>query len=87
MAVITPGQSGRVRRSQSIYVMPPRTLKAPVGEWFSCLTQTSHLARARQSDFPVNLTIFHKSDDTSHTSLHTNIHIFLFGTLPPQRRQ
>src|SRR6201995_364554 len=28
---------------------PPRTLKAPVGRWFSCLTQTSVPARAERS--------------------------------------
>ena len=27
-------------------VTPPRTLKAPVGVWFSCLTQTSAPIRA-----------------------------------------
>jgi hypothetical protein len=26
--------------------MPPRTLKAPVGVWFSCFTQTSAPVRA-----------------------------------------
>ncbi len=29
--------------------MPPRTLKAPVGVWFSCLTQTSQPAARASS--------------------------------------
>src|SRR5207244_12310634 len=34
-----------VRRS--MYTRPPRTLKAPVGVWFSCLTHTLHPIRLR----------------------------------------
>src|SRR2546421_4081304 len=29
----------------SMYTIPPRTLKAPTGVWFSCFIHTSHPAR------------------------------------------
>src|SRR5256886_16671087 len=45
VAEITPFVSGCVRRSQSMYTIPPRTLKAPTGVWFSCFIHTSHPAR------------------------------------------
>ncbi|MNF86968.1 hypothetical protein D3C84_694200 [compost metagenome] len=40
VAVTMPRASGWVRLSQCMKVMPPRTLNAPVGVWFSCLTHT-----------------------------------------------
>src|SRR5690625_785192 len=36
-------------RRCSIHTSPPRTLKAPIGVWFSCLTQTSQPVRSASS--------------------------------------
>src|ERR1700733_13383615 len=36
-----PATPGRSRARRSTYTSPPRSLNAPVGVWFSCLTQTS----------------------------------------------
>src|SRR5438105_3291098 len=47
VAVTSPGTFGCERVSRSRYTMPPRTLKAPVGVWFSCLTQTVQPAKRR----------------------------------------
>ena len=41
VALMAPVTSGRRRRSRSMVSNPPRALKAPMGVWFSCLTQTS----------------------------------------------
>ncbi len=41
VALMTPRQPGSRLRSASKYTSPPRSLKAPTGVWFSCLTQTS----------------------------------------------
>src|SRR3954469_2877287 len=38
---------GWVLVRRSMYTRPPRTLKAPVGVWFSCLTHTLHPIRLR----------------------------------------
>src|SRR3984885_3555530 len=44
-----PRTAGSRLASASTYVRPPRTLKAPVGKWFSCLTTTSAPSRSSRS--------------------------------------
>src|SRR5271163_4825824 len=43
---MTPGIFAPVCRNRSKYTSPPRTLKAPVGVWFSCFTHKVQPARA-----------------------------------------
>ena len=49
VALMTPGKSGSRAVSVASRLRPPRTLNAPVGVWFSCLTHTSHPARCASS--------------------------------------
>src|SRR5690348_7258736 len=44
-----PRTGGRSRRRRSAYTSPPRSLKAPVGVWFSCFTHTSAPHRSANS--------------------------------------
>src|SRR5208282_6853066 len=43
---MSPLVAGSRRISASTYARPPRTLNAPVGRWFSCLTTTSAPSRS-----------------------------------------
>src|SRR6185312_10294887 len=46
---MTPRKPGSRSRNADKYASPPRILKAPIGVWFSCLTQTSAPERAESS--------------------------------------
>ena len=49
VALMTPMTPGCRWRSRSMASSPPRTLMAPMGVWFSCLTQTSAPARSESN--------------------------------------
>src|SRR5215467_773546 len=47
VAETTPAILGCDRVRRSMYTIPPRTLNAPVGVWFSCFTHTVQPLRLR----------------------------------------
>jgi hypothetical protein len=49
VALMTPVTPGCRWRSRSMASSPPRTLKAPMRVWFSCLTKTSAPARSESN--------------------------------------
>jgi len=53
VAEIKPATPGRSRFRRSAYTSPPRTLNAPIGVWFSCLTVTAVPSRCANAPIGV----------------------------------